>query len=240
MDKKVLNNISYGMYVIATKYNDRKVGCFVNTVTQITSQNPIISVSINKDNYTNEALKNTKKFSVSILSEETDSSVIGKFGFFSSKDTDKFSEFNCVEVNEIPVLKEKDCGNLICEVIDIIDVETHDIFIARVLDTVVSENNYTPMTYKYYHEVIKGKAPKTAPTYVEEINDNLNKQQRDDNNETINNLKNDSDNGTKKYRCTICGHVYDESIEGVKFTDLPDSWVCPICRVGKSLFEEIK
>ena len=49
MDKKVLNKISYGMYVIGTKYNDKNVGCFVNTVTQITSQNPIIAVSVNSN-----------------------------------------------------------------------------------------------------------------------------------------------------------------------------------------------
>jgi len=41
-----------------------------------------------------------------------------------------------------------------------------------------------------------------------------------------------------KYVCTICGHVYDEETEGVKFEDLPEDWVCPVCAVGKSLFEK--
>ena len=27
-----------------------------------------------------------------------------------------------------------------------------------------------------------------------------------------------------KYRCTVCGHIYDEEREGVKFADLPDTW----------------
>ena len=76
MDLKVLNNVSYGMYVVATNYLDRNVGCFVNTVTQLTSDKPLISVCINKNNYTNEAIKNTKKFSISILSEETDPKII--------------------------------------------------------------------------------------------------------------------------------------------------------------------
>lgn len=39
------------------------------------------------------------------------------------------------------------------------------------------------------------------------------------------------------YRCTMCGHLYDESKEGVKFADLPDDWVCPVCGAPKSLFE---
>ena len=44
----------------------------------------------------------------------------------------------------------------------------------------------------------------------------------------------------KRYRCKICGHVYDESKEQVKFVDLPDDWKCPLCGAPKNLFEEIK
>ena len=44
----------------------------------------------------------------------------------------------------------------------------------------------------------------------------------------------------KKYVCTVCGHVYDEEVEGTKFEELPESWVCPLCGVGKEFFEEVK
>jgi len=40
------------------------------------------------------------------------------------------------------------------------------------------------------------------------------------------------------YKCDICGYVYDESKESVKFEDLPDNWVCPICGVGKDSFSK--
>lgn len=43
----------------------------------------------------------------------------------------------------------------------------------------------------------------------------------------------------KKYRCTICGYIYDEEKEGVKFADLPEDWKCPLCGAPKSLFVEI-
>ena len=39
-----------------------------------------------------------------------------------------------------------------------------------------------------------------------------------------------------KYRCTVCNYVYDEAKEGVKFTDLPKEWVCPVCGAPKSVF----
>lgn len=39
-----------------------------------------------------------------------------------------------------------------------------------------------------------------------------------------------------KYVCSICGYVYDESQEDLMFQQLPESWVCPICKADQSLF----
>ena len=41
-----------------------------------------------------------------------------------------------------------------------------------------------------------------------------------------------------KYVCDICGYVYDEAEENVKWEDLPEDWVCPLCGVGKDDFSE--
>ena len=163
MDKNIFRDVSYGMYVVTTQ----NAGCIINTMTQITSENPIISISLNKNNYTNEQIKNENKFSVSIISEKTNPNLISVFGFSSSKENNKFENFEYEEINNIKVLKENTTGYLICEVVDIIDCETHDIFLGRVIET-KKENDNIPMTYKYYHEVVKGKAPKNAPTYIEE------------------------------------------------------------------------
>ena len=50
-----------------------------------------------------------------------------------------------------------------------------------------------------------------------------------------------------KYKCTVCGYIYDPKIgdpdngikPGTSFEDIPDSWVCPECGVGKDMFEKI-
>ncbi len=39
-----------------------------------------------------------------------------------------------------------------------------------------------------------------------------------------------------KYRCIICNWVYDEAKEKMKFADLPDDWVCPVCGAPKTAF----
>lgn len=43
-----------------------------------------------------------------------------------------------------------------------------------------------------------------------------------------------------KYKCKICGYIYDDEKESVKFEDLPDDWTCPMCHAPKSLFEKIE
>lgn len=219
MNKEIFKDMTYGMFVISTKFNGKNVGCFVNTAVQITSSSMLVAVSVNKGNYTNKAIKSTKKFAISILSENTNPEVIGKFGFFCSKDVDKFADFNILDIDNMPVVSENICGYMICELVNVVSADTHDVFIAKIIDS-EKVSNLSPMTYSYYHSVIKGKAPKTAPTYVEE---EQTKQKGE----------------FKKYRCTICGHIYDEEKEGVKFADLPDDWTCPICCVGKELFEEV-
>jgi len=48
-----------------------------------------------------------------------------------------------------------------------------------------------------------------------------------------------------RYICTVCGYVYDEAtgdpdsgvVAGTKFADIPETWVCPVCGVGKSEFK---
>ena len=42
-----------------------------------------------------------------------------------------------------------------------------------------------------------------------------------------------------RFECTACGFVYDEEKEDTKFDDLPDDWTCPVCGVGKDMFEQI-
>ena len=217
MDLSSLEDISYGMYLITTSNGKEDAGCIINTLTQITSKNPIVSVSINKNNYTNKILKESNKFAVSIISENIDSQVISKFGYLSSEKENKFENINYELDNKIKVITDNMCSYLTCEVLNIIDAETHDIFIARVEST-KKLSNLKPMTYKYYKEVLKGISPKNAPTYIE----------------------NKVSTVGKKYRCKICGYIYDNEKEKIPFEELPEDFKCPLCGASKDMFEEIK
>jgi len=44
----------------------------------------------------------------------------------------------------------------------------------------------------------------------------------------------------KKWKCTVCGYIYDEAKEGIPFTELPKDWTCPQCGAPKSAFIQIE
>ena len=213
MDTKVLRNLSYGLYVVTTVKEDKYVGCIANSVIQVTSTPKTILISINKDNYTNQCIRESNKFAISILSEKTDPNIIGEFGFKSSKDVDKFSKIQYTVKNDLPVINNS-CGYILCDVIKIIETSTHTLFIGEIkdMDGYTEEN---PMTYRYYHNELKGTSPKNAPTYVKEQEENASKE------------------SVKKWKCKVCGYVYEGNT-------LPEDFICPICGQPHTEFIEIK
>jgi len=235
MDRVALQQCSYGLYVVCAKKDGKFNGQIVNTVFQITSEPPTISVSINKQNLTHEYIEAGKVFTVSILAQETPMSFIGHFGFKSGRDLDKLATVQYkVGVTGASVVLENTLSYLECEVVGSMDVGTHTIYVGKIVDAVVLRQG-APMTYDYYHKIKGGKSPKTAPTYVKEENQNPAEKPAEKIGGTM-----------TKYVCTVCGYIYDpeqgDPAAGVKpgttFEALPDSWVCPVCGAPKTSFEK--
>lgn len=226
MDTNVLHNISYGMYVVASSKGDSLNAQIANALVQVTNQPARIAVSISKKNLTHEFITNSLYFSASILEEATPLNFIGKFGFKSGRNIDKFKDTNFKRLSSgCPVVLD----NMLCyfeaKVINQLDCGTHTVFFGELAESEILKAG-RPMTYDYYHNVKRGSTPKTAPTFIkEEV------------------LK----EGTKtmqKYRCSVCNYIYDPLAgdpdngvtPGTTFDKLPDNWVCPVCGADKSQF----
>lgn len=167
MNQKVYWSLSYGVYVITTWADGgRPTGCTANSAMQITAEPATIAVSINHDNFTNACIADTGRFALNIIGENADPKLIGKFGFFSGRDTEKFDGVNYRIAATLPVLEDS-CGYIICEVINQMETDTHTVFLGRVLDGDTMKQDKA-MTYAYYHSVVKGRSPKNAPTYLKE------------------------------------------------------------------------
>ncbi len=207
MNNSAFRALSYGVYILSTWDNGRPTGCTVNSVMQITSSPATIAVSVNKNNYTHDCILKSKKFAVSVLHEQSSPDIISVFGFSSGRDTDKFSKVDYAVKGMMPVVANS-AAYIVCDLEKTMETNTHTVFLGKVADADVLENK-PPMTYAYYHNVVKGKTAKNAPSYIEEKTEK------------------------GKWVCSVCGYVYDGE---VPFEELPDDFRCPVCKQPKSAF----
>ena len=216
MSSNALYDITYGLYVVGCYSDGKPAGCVINTCFQVTSENPTLAICLNKKNFTLDCINRNPRFSLSIIAEDTDPFVISSFGFRSSRDADKYADFGCEDLDGAPAVKGKFCGRLILDAINFVDCGTHVIVIGKLVTSYPGEG--TPMTYAYYHRVIKGKAPKNAPTFRAEPEPKP---------------EAEAPKKSRRFRCDVCGYIVETDGE------LPADYVCPICGVDRSHFEEI-
>jgi flavin reductase (DIM6/NTAB) family NADH-FMN oxidoreductase RutF/rubredoxin len=219
-----LFKITYGIYIVCSGDKNKGNGFISNTVFQVTAEPARFAASCNKNNFTSEFIRKYGVFSVSILHQNTPPEIFGRFGYKTGKETDKLAGMN-IRYGEtgVPIVTNDAIAFIECKVVQTVDVGTHLIFIGELISADIIDDSNDPLTYLYYRQVKKGVAPKNAPTYI----DKSKLEARPD------------DTDFMKFKCTACGYIYDESIEKVKFADLPDDWVCPICGSEKADFIEI-
>ncbi len=155
MDTKVMFNIGYGLYVLTAK-DEKDNGCIINTVMQVTSNPLQIVIALNKNCYTNQIIRKTRKFNISIISEKADFEIFKHFGFQSGKDVDKFANYNDVKrsPNGVLYITEKTNSYISAYVKQEIDLGTHTLFIAQVVAAERLSDDKTA-TYEFYQKCIK-------------------------------------------------------------------------------------
>jgi flavin reductase (DIM6/NTAB) family NADH-FMN oxidoreductase RutF/rubredoxin len=227
MNRAALHKISYGLYIVTSGQDGKFNGQIANSIIQATSKPATLAICINKENYTHDLIRQSRKFTVSIVSEAAPMTFIGLFGFKSGRTVDKLKEVKTRPGSTgVPVVLDYCLSFIEAELEGELDCGTHTLFLGKVVDADVLADG-TPMTYAYYRNVKGGKSPKTAPTF-------------------------DADAAAAKpkpaaaprYVCSVCGYVYDPQkgdpdngvAAGTRFEDVPDSWTCPICGADKSQF----
>ena len=167
MNLSALFKINYGVYIVSSKNGNRLNGQIANTVFQVTAEPPQVAISINHDNLTHEFIEKEKIFSVSILSKETPLKFIGRFGFRTGRDFNKFEGIEYkLGLTGAPIVLENTVAYIECKMVKKMNVGTHTIFVGEVVDADILSSD-EPMTYSYYHEIKRGTTPKSAPVRFE-------------------------------------------------------------------------
>jgi flavin reductase (DIM6/NTAB) family NADH-FMN oxidoreductase RutF/rubredoxin len=245
MKYKAFHKMSYGLYIVTTRDNEKNAGYIGNTVFQITSEPSQIAISCHKKNASAEKILQSKIFSVSVLGKNASTSLIGEFGFMTGNEIDKFRNVTTITAKTgVPIVLDSSVAWFDCKVVSTQDVGSHLLIIGEVLDSdVISDEE--PLTYAYYREKYKMLSPKNSPTYIEkdkldrEESEKVKKESKPQREET------DSESSMDTFTCTICGYQYNPEEgdptagipPGTPFEDLPDDYRCPICNASKEYFK---
>ena len=165
---EALFNITYGLYIVCSGDKDRGNGFISNTVFQVTSDPAKFATCCNKNNFTTGLIEEYGYFSVSVLHQNTQPDIYGRFGYRSGEDFNKFDGMSLIYGETgVPIVLNNIVSYLECKVVQRVDVGTHWLFIGELIDAQVIDEANEPITYSYYRNVKKGVAPKNAPTYVD-------------------------------------------------------------------------
>ena len=175
--------ISYGLYLLNAKDGEKDNACIINTAQQITDNPKRITVSVNKETFTHDLVLKTKKFNLSMLTENTPFSIFQHFGFNCGRNINKFANTEGFSRSGNNLLYMTNYANayISATVEQAIDLGSHTMFIAKV-DAMEVLSKAPSATYAYYHANIKPKAePKTEQS---------------------------ANKGKVAWRCKICGYIY--------------------------------
>ena len=163
IDNTAMYKITYGLYMLTTTDGEKQNGCIVNTVNMLTDNPKRVTVFVNKANYTEELLRKTGVFNVSVLTKSAPFELFKQFGFVSGRDKDKF-EGGRYETSENGLYYLPEHANALIsgKVVDCYDYGTHTLFVAEVTEAKKLSDEES-VSYEYYQAHIKQK-PQAAAT----------------------------------------------------------------------------
>lgn len=166
MSTNPLHNLTYGLFVLSVKDEEKDNGCIINTCTQLTSKPDVISFAVNKKNYTSEILLKNENFNISILSEIVKFDTISRFGMQSGRDIDKLQNYRVGRTeNGIFYVNSESNAVISGKIKKIIDVGTHNLFIADVISCKLL-SDVPSVTYSYYQKNIKKNQKPTSKKHA--------------------------------------------------------------------------
>ncbi len=151
-------NLTYGLFVLTAKDQDKDNGCICNTAVQVAGEPLRLMVSVQMGNLTREMIEKTGQFNVSVLTEDVPFETIRHFGMQSGRDVDKFADFQAAQRshNGLVYVTENTNAMFSCKVVGKQDLGSHMMFIGEVTEA-QALSKAPSCTYAHYHKAIKPK-----------------------------------------------------------------------------------
>jgi flavin reductase (DIM6/NTAB) family NADH-FMN oxidoreductase RutF len=215
MDTKAMFKLSYGLFVCTAKRGDKMNGCIINTAGQVASEPNRISIAVNKKNYTHDMIIETGMANISVLSTAATFDIFKHFGFQSGRDVDKFAGDAAAGTIAEGKISYKVAENGI----PYVTTGTNAFFSLKVEQKIDLGSHTLFICEPVAMEVLDAVSSCTYEYYQNNIKPKPEAVGTTPKGETV-------------WRCVICGYEYVGE-------ELPDDFICPICKHPKSDFEKI-
>ncbi len=206
MDATAMFSLTYGLFIAGVEEGGKKNACVINTAVQATAEPVKMHVTMMKSNLTTQLIRRKGSLAVSVLSLDCPLGTVAAFGMRSGRDADKFAG----------VEHRTDAnGNPYLDgpaTIAVISLEVASMLdlgthLLFICDVPDAKKTGAGRPMTYAdYRTLKSGA---APK--------PGKQQPK----------------KKQYVCSVCHYVYDGD---VPFEELPEDWLCPVCKKPKSVF----
>lgn len=183
MDRTILDQFDYGLYLASAAADGKFYGCIVNSLSQITSSTPEkFSLSLSQSSATKKAIDKAGVLSITLVGASCPDSILNEFSYKSGRAIDKFSKFDTLtDAQGSPYLKEGMVARISFRVLDHLDAGSHTLYMLEVIDAEAFSTDPV-MTVRAWN-ARGNEAPLAAPIF-----------------RTL-----DKKIG---WKCTVCGYIY--------------------------------
>lgn len=182
INRKAFNAINYGLFLIGAAGANKREGCIVNSLHQVTSSlPPKFSLSVSKSSETYKAIEHSGHFSALVLDKDTPKELVELFGYKSGRILDKFEGYEvAVDGNGSPYIKGIGLARFALRVVEKLDLGSHVLYIAQCSEAVLLGDGLALTLDDFMN---KGSAVPAAAPVIRALED------------------------VAGWKCTICGYI---------------------------------
>lgn len=215
LDRKAFHQFTYGLFLLATREGGRDNACIINTAIQAASEPRQISISCIKGSCTQEMIDRSGVFSVSVLTESTPHAFFKHFGMQSGHDVEKFNASASVDMPGGNIGRTED--GLVYE------KSANAFFSCKV---VAREDVGSHITYVGLVQEARRLSDEPSITYG--YYQGVTRKQAAPTEAQSAQVKGE----ITAWQCSVCGYIYEGA-------DLPQDFICPLCKHGAEDFEPV-
>ena len=159
IDWNILYKIPLGLYILSANDGKNDVGAVIDAVMMASNQPCALAISCSNSGYTKQTIDKTLTFNLSVLPKDVSPDVIANFGFFTSKERNKWDYVKYNKFYELNIIDEA-LVSIHAKVIHKHELCSNTVFIAEIIDAKINKSG-DAILYQDYRGELKNEVIKS-------------------------------------------------------------------------------